>query len=271
MLFNYIKIAIRAFSRNLSHSIINVIGLTLAITCSLAIFLLVSDELSYDKFHERGNRIYRLVIYASDGSNSTPGVPLPLPLAFKTDFPGLERQILLDNFRNGKITIPQDGNQSGQPNAFIEDEGLVYIQDGFFQIFDWEWLSGDPAHALEKPNSVVLSKSYAQKYFGEDEYLGKSLTLNDSTNLIVTGIVEDRVFNTDFPFDVIISFSTVEKVKNMTNWGSVSSDHQFFVLLSDKQSLESVETRLPAFAVKHVKEEAEKIRFYLQPLEEMHF
>ena len=271
MLFNYIKIAIRAFRRNLSHSIINVIGLTLAITCSLAIFLLVSDELSYDKFHERGNRIYRLVIYASDGSNSTPGVPLPLPLAFKTDFPGLERQILLDNFRRGKITIPQDGNQSGQPKVFTEDEGLVYIQDGFFQIFDWEWLSGDPAHALEKPNSVVLSKSYAQKYFGEDEYLGKSLTLNDSTNLIVTGIVEDRVFNTDFPFDVIISFSTVEKVKNMTNWGSVSSDHQFFVLLSDKQSLESVETRLPAFAVKHVKEAAEKIRFYLQPLEEMHF
>ena len=135
MLYNYIKIAIRAFRRNLSHSIINVIGLTLAITCSLAIFLLVSDELSYDKFHKNGDRIYRLITASTDGSGSTTGVPLPLPLAFKTDFPDLERQILLDNLRSGKITIPQDGSQSGQPNVFTEDEGSGLYSGWLFSAF----------------------------------------------------------------------------------------------------------------------------------------
>jgi putative ABC transport system permease protein len=271
MLYNYIKIALRAFSRNLSHSIINVLGLTLGITCSIAIFLLVGDELSYDTYHEKGSRIYRLITTKTDGSGSTTGVPLPLPQAFNTDFPNLERQILLDHFRSGKITIPQEDSQSGQPNVFIEDEGLVYIQNGFFQLFDWQWLSGDAIHALDKPNSVVLSQSYAKKYFGEGEYLGKNLSLDDTTNLIVTGVVADRPFNTDFPFNVIISFSTVEKVKDMTNWGSVSSDHQFFILLSENQPLLTIDSRLPAFSVKYLDDDAKKIKYYLQPLEEMHF
>jgi putative ABC transport system permease protein len=271
MLYNYIKIAFRAFARNLSHSIINVLGLTLAITCSLAIFLLVSDELSYDTYHEQGNRVFRLVTTQTDGRGSTTGVPLPLPRAFKTDFPELERQILLDHFRHGKITVPQESGEFGQAKVIIENEGLVYIQDGFFQVFDWQWLAGDPEHALEKPNSVVLSKSYAIKYFGEDDYLGKSLSLNDTTDLLVTGIVADRPFNTDLPFDVIISFSTVENVKDMTNWGSVSSDHQFFILLDENQALSSIEMRLPIFAVKYLNEDANKIKYILQPLAEMHF
>jgi len=269
MIYNYLKIALRSFRKNLTHSLINVFGLTLAITCTLAISLIVRDELSFDNYHTNKNNIYRLIteeVVGNDGFG--PGVPLPLPLALKTDFPEFEKIVLLSHFRQGKISVTQ---QNSQPKVFIEDQGLVFMEDGFFQIFDWQWLHGDKITALKITNSVVLSKSYAEKFFGNDDVIGRELTLNDSKNLVVTGVVADRPFNSDFPFDVMISFSTIINDRDMTNWHSVASDNQCFVLLADQVSPALVESRLPAFALKYLKEDGEKINYSLQPLLDMHF
>ncbi len=268
MIYNYLKIAIRSFRKNLTYSLINVFGLTLAITCTLAISLIVRDELSYDNYHTKGDRIYRLITAEKDGSDYTTGVPLPLPLALKTDFPEFEQIVLLDHFRQGKISVPQENNQ---PKVFIEDQGLVFIEDGFFQLFDWNWLYGDKHTALRNTNSVVLSKSYAEKFFGTDDVIGKELTLNDSKDLLVTGVVADRPFNSDLPFDVMISFSTIKNERNMTNWGSVASDNQCFILLPKLMSPDIIESRFPDFAKKHLEEDAKKISYLLQPLRDMHF
>jgi len=269
MIFNYLKIALRSFRKNLSHSLINVIGLTLAITCSLAISLLVRDELSYDTFHQKGDRIYRLITQQTSGIGGfTTGVPMPLPLAIKTDFPEIEIVMQLDHFGGGRVTIPQEG---GQPKVFIEDEGMVYVEDGFFQIFDWAWLSGDQSTALSKPNAVVLSQSYAEKYFGSDDVLGRSLTLDESIDLVVTGVVKDRPFNTDFPFEVMISFSTTATRRDMTAWNSTSSDDQCFMMLPKGMLPELIENRFEDFAVKHIGEDASKKRYILQPLSDMHY
>lgn len=271
------KTSVRNLWKNKSHTLINVLGLSLGITCSVVLFLLIRFWLSFDTYHSNADRIYRLVRTATYQGNTdyTGGIPVPLPDALRTDFPDLEQVVFMSYFRQGLITIHAGSDEA---KNFQEEEGLVYIEPTYFKVFDRPLVQGNPDAALDDPNEVVLSESLVEKYFGkqwrEEAIVGQSITLNKATELKITGIAVDHPENTDLPFDMLISYATVkDAMLEDGGWGSIDSDNQVFMLLAEGQSPASVDERLPDFLTKYNENQMEgmEVILSLQPLQEVHF
>ncbi len=269
MLRNYFITAIRNLWRSKGSTFINLSGLTLGIASSLLLFLMIRFQSSFDNFHSKGERIYR-VVSSSDGNQGrdyTPGVPPVLPEAFKNDFPEAE-QVLFTSYRSGGlVTIPQ---KVGEPKKFEEKKGIVYTQPNYFQIFDRKVLSGDVSKGLDDPNEAIISKGAALKYFGKEDALGEILSF-EKKDFKVTAIVEDYPSNTDFPFDLFLSYVTIKKEKDEAGWGSIWSDEQCYFLLKKDASLSAMEKRMPDFLKKYHGDNRSKREYSFQPLSEIHF
>jgi hypothetical protein len=150
MIRNDVKAALRHILREKGSALLNIAGLTLGITCSLILFLLIKHLTSFDNYHAKRDRIYR-VVTESDGNNGkfyTSGVPPALPDAFREDFPEAE-EVTFTSYRAGAtVKIPQEGSA---PKKFKEEKGVVFAQPNFFKIFDRPLLSGDAATAHDEP------------------------------------------------------------------------------------------------------------------------
>lgn len=269
MLKNYLKTAFRNLWRQKGSTFINISGLTLGITSSLVLFLLVKHSMSFDTFHANRDRIYRVVTQSkgNDGLNFTAGVPAVLPDAFATDFPEAE-EVTFASYRSGSlITIPQT---NGELKKFDERSGVVFAQPSFFKIFDRKILIGDAEKGLDEPNEVILSRRSALKYFGKEDAIGEVLKFSDQ-EYKVTAIMEDYPDNTDFPFDVMLSYITI-KSSNERGWGSTWSDEQCYILLEKDASISQLEARIPAFVEKHLGNDNQNERTFLfQSLKDIHF
>ena len=183
MIKNYFKIAFRNLVRNQSNSVINVIGLAIGIACCLLILLWVSDELSYDKWNSKADRTYRL---ASDinfaGSHQQYAVsPSPLAPALVSDFPEVEASMRFRSY--GSYLVKRFDQNYKERRVILADSSL-------FKVFDLELIEGTE-DALKEPNTVVISESMAEKYFGEENALGENLTFDDRTDYEITGIIKD--------------------------------------------------------------------------------
>ncbi len=269
MVKNYFKPLLRSFKRKKAFTLINVGGLTLGITCSLIMFLIVKHELSYDNYHENGDRLYRITTTSTfDGNTSYRiGVPWPLPKAVKEDIVGLDDITFFKHSRFGRFTII---NSSGDERFFDENPGVVHAQPSFFQMFDWEWLEGDMASALAEPNTVVLDTENAEKFFPGESPLGKVIKFNNQVDLKVTGLVKQRPKTTDFPFEIFISMATIENNQDRTQWGSTASDDRCYVMLNSGVTPESINAQFPDFVTKHFGEKSTN-EIKIQSLSEVHF
>ncbi|MEQ9440434.1 MAG: ABC transporter permease [Cyclobacteriaceae bacterium] len=271
MLRNYWKTAIRTLWKHKSYTTINIVGLSMGITCSLLLFLLLRYWLSFDTFHEKGDRIYRIVRESKgpSGRDYSAGAPLPMAEAFRTDFPEVE-EVALVNGLDWAGTLLTVTDEQGQPQSFQEEEHIGYVEPALFKIIDRPFVSGNPATALDEPNEVVISEQYARKYFGDRNPVGQTITMNRKKDLVVTGVMKDYPANTDFPFDVFISQETQE---DEGSWGSTSSDDQVYLLLAEGQSPEEINARFPDFVTKHYGEQqpGEETMHYLQALSDLHF
>lgn len=269
MFRNYFITAVRNLWRSKGSTIINLSGLTLGIASSLVLFLMVRFQSSFDNFHSKKDRIYR-VVTSSDGNQGrdyTPGVPPALPEAFRNDFPEAE-EVLFTSYRDGGlVTIPQ---KDGEPKKYEEERGIVYTQPNYFNVFDRKVLSGDGAKALDDPNEAVISKKAALKYFGKEDALGEVLNF-EKRDFKVTAIVDDYPSNTDLPFDIILSFITIKKEKDEAGWNSIWSDEQCYFLLKKDASLEAMEKRMPSFIKKYHSQNSDNRNFTFQPLAEIHY
>ncbi|WP_020533941.1 ABC transporter permease [Flexithrix dorotheae] len=270
MLKNLLKIALRNILRNKSHTAINLAGLALGITACIIIFLLTSFLLSYNTHHENYDRIYRVLNESKKGGNPdyTPGVPLPLPAAMELEFPEIEEVNFISYKRSGKISIIEDGEEK-----LIEERGrMAYTLPNYFKVFTRKILYGNTENLLGEPNSIVLSKKSALKYFGKENAVGEILKLDKKYDLKVTGVMEDFPNNSDFPFDLLISFSTVRQDREMEEWGSVWSGDQCYILLPENYDPVNINNRFPQFVKKYYKDHQYKEEtHYLQPLSELHF
>ena len=245
MIRNYFTIALRNLLRNRSHAIINIFGLTLGITCSMVLFQLSRYYLSFDRYHEKGERIYR-VISTSDGAtrvDHSPGVPQPFPDAFRTDFSEVENTTFVSYRERGLVSVEVDG----QLQHFEEEEGIAYVDARFLKIFTRPLLRGNIDEALDEPGEAIVSERWAVKYFGEQNPLGKTLQLNKTKALVITGVAENPPENTNFPFDLMVAYTTVKEELLKKGWGSVSSNDQFYVLLHPGQHPDDIEANFPAF------------------------
>jgi putative ABC transport system permease protein len=273
MFKNYFITAYRSLWRNKSFTIINVLGLAVGISVCLLIFLLIQFELSFDQFHPKKDRIYRLLseFHTPDGVFPNSGVPFPTAPALKSDFPQLEKVARVFNNNGDQITINDGKSSTATDKKFKESSGVFYMDPEFFDIFSFKWIEGNPQKSLKDPNMVVLTKSTANKYFGDwKSAIGKTLMLNNKDLLKVSGIMEDAPSNTDFQIKMVISFSTSQFVKN-TDWVSTWSNASVFILAPPTFSPTAFNKQLVGFVKKYKPAEYQKDLIILQPINNLHY
>ncbi|MXW04239.1 MAG: ABC transporter permease, partial [Gemmatimonadetes bacterium] len=195
MLKSYITIAIRHWTRQKGYTAINVLGLAVGMVCAMLIFLYVRFELSYDRYHEKADRIYRVAV------NNDARTPPPVGPALQDDFPEILGYVRL---------LPTTGTWLMKHEEKIYYENRVYWADNaLFDIFTFPLIRGDSRTALEAPYSVVISEDTARKYFGEVDPMGKTINAdNGFMMLTVTGVMENTPENTHFQADFFISLSS---------------------------------------------------------------
>lgn len=202
MIKNYIKIAIRNLRRQFMYTFVNLAGLAVGMACCLLIVLYLNYEFSYDAYHEKGARIHRVVVDYKTADvmreqGYTQGILAPLLV---DAIPEVEAAVRLTS---------AGGVLSRNTLSFTESDLLV-ADAGIFSVFSFELLRGDPATVLVRPESIVLTESLAQKYFGDSDPVGQTLLYNNDRELTVTGIVKTPPAQSHFTFDGLISMSSIE-------------------------------------------------------------
>lgn len=201
MFKNYLKIAFRNLRRYKGYSFINIAGLALGMACFFLIVLYVKFELSYDRFHENRDRIYQVLNrYDREGRISWHGYsPAPLAPALKNDFPEILDAVRVNS--TGGIFTYKD-------KSFIE-RGLLLVDPSFFKVFTFPLLKGNPENAFPDKNSIVITEEMAGKYFGDEDPVGKTITLNRRFDFTITGVTENPPRNSDIRFDFLAPFVLV--------------------------------------------------------------
>lgn len=272
MFKNYLKIALRTLWRDKSYSIINIAGLSLGITCSILIFLLVQHHLSYDTYHAKADRTYRVVMDLKFGSLiQTPGVPYPFPKAFRQDFPEAEQVAASWGSYNTLVTLM---DKNGVKQKYQEEETVGYVEPEFFQIFDYQWLKGNPK-VLAEPDRAVITEKLAQKYFGKEDPMGKTLRVENEKDFVIAGVIGNIPANTDHRQELFLPYvarlSQMDK-KEQEHWGGVSSGHQAYVVVPKNTTQQQLQAQLAATQNKYYKGEDKKtMNFVAQPLSDVHF
>jgi len=270
MFKNYFKTTLRTLSKNKTYAVINISGLALGIVCALAIFLIIRLQSSFDTYHEDPQNIYRVVRTENEFGeiSHSPGLPYPLPEALRNDFPNIPNLTIVDsNFGPPVISIEKNGTTF----RFKEkDSSVAFVNPDYFKIFKYEWLQGDAETVLDKPNSGVISSVLAQKFFGDENPLGKRVIFNNRLEFQVTGVVKKIPQNTDLPFSMLIAYDHEQRGND--NWGSFSTGVQCYLKLSGNTSSQQTESQFPGFLSKYFdKEDAATHTLILQPLSEIHF
>ena len=272
MLKNIIRIAFRNLIRNKVHTLINITGLSIGITCAMVIFMILRFDLNFDSYHDDPERIYRLVVdsHTDKGVSRDPGIPYPLRLSFKEDFPEVEFLTMVDdNAINGLVTIEKDGEQV----KFQETtRNQAFVMPEYFDVFNYKFLIGDPKRVFENGNSVVLSKGLAEKYFGDHlSAVGQTVNLENIIDLNVTGIVEDTPMNTDLRFDMLISFDTGGSERIWDEWGASSTSVQCYVKLHPEVDHEQFGQKITNYIKEHKDaDDPTNDELRLQPLADLH-
>ena len=274
MLKNYWITALRSLQRNKSYTLINFLGLTVGMAACLLLFLLVRYETSFDTFHTKKDRIYRVISVnrGPEGENRMSGVPYPLAGALKSGYPQLE-QVAPSYLDWGAQLVIQRG-EGQAPKVFKEN--VLYARGAFFKIFDFGGLDGDPKVLLDAPYTAMLTKSTAEKYFGDwKSAIGKTLTIHDHVLVKVAGILQDPPANTDLPFKVVIAHSTLEAA-NITSsgpndWMTVNGGTNCYVLLKPGSLVPAVEKSIDKLVRTHRPSEYSKNGAGLQALGDMHY
>jgi putative ABC transport system permease protein len=277
MLKNYITIALRNITRQKVYSFINVSGLAIGIAACILILLFVKDELSFDQYHEKSERIYRVSRewMNKDGETSLHlgHVAPPFGPLLENDFSGMIEYAV--RFQSGYSPLVKANGKD------IQEERFFFGDQNIFKVFSWKVLDGDPETALLEPNAVVLTKTTAEKYFGSENVVGKQITYNNfglSIEMKVTGVMEDVPLNSHFKFDFLGSFKTIENVFGADNlarsWGS--NNYATYLLLGEGTAPEQLTAEFPGFLNNHMgplddgRNRSDVNRLHLWPLASIH-
>ncbi|WP_405384458.1 ABC transporter permease [Maribacter sp. LLG6340-A2] len=252
MFKNYLKIAWRNLTKNKGYSIINIGGLAIGMACFLMILMFINNELSYDKYHTKGDQIYRVVHHmgSSDVKDKWIWGNAPIGAALKEDFSEVIEKVQF----SGRSDVLLEYNS----NSFQESD-CFYVDASVFNVFTWPLLSGNPKTALEAPYSVVLTERTAKKYFGDEDPMGKVMEgvggrANDG-QYTVTGVMKDVPKNSHFNFDVLLSMSSFYQTRPniFESWGYV--DFYTYFLVNENFNVEDFQSKMPVFLDKHQSEE----------------
>lgn len=280
MIKNYFKIALRNLTRHKGYTAINITGLAVGMAACLLLFLVIRYELGYDKFQPNYNKIYHVVTQDKydGGVTYNSGVPVPALEALRVTFPNVQFAGI-SSIYGSQVTVEEAGKENTANKKFIEPTGMFFCEPQFFQLFSYKWLAGNAA-VLKEPNTVVLAKKMAEKYFGNwKDANGKFIMLDNAIILKVAGIMDDVKEHTDFPLGVVISYATLNKNGApynyyADNWNTTSSNFQVFALLHDKQAVAGINKQLLSFCKEHYQQRgpgSSVKTHFMEPLSNLHF
>src|SRR5687768_2966924 len=283
MFENYFKTAFRSLVRNKTYSIINIAGLAVGIAVCMMIFIIIQFQTSFDNFHSKKDRTYRVLTeyHHADAATIAYGkdVPFPMPTGLKTAFPEIEQVAPIFASQNDQLLIPD--NNGTTVKKFKEQRGVFFTEPSFFKMFDFPLLAGSYA-SLKDPNNVLLTKEIAEKYFGDwRTAIGKTIKLeaggyifeHGTEVLKVTGILATIPANTDFQLKLVVAFGTGftgSYLAESTDWDETVADFGCYILLPPNVSVDNFNQQLGAYARK-VKSSGNKDSHIIQPLSAVHY
>lgn len=245
MFKNYLVIAFRNLWRNKAYSLINIFGLAIGLASTILLLLYIIHELSYDSYHQKKDRIYR-VHYISEKSGifsssaiTTAGIGHELI----KEMPEIETMMRFSSPRNGYFSFDEK-------NFHINN--ITYVDSSFFSVFDYDLIEGNPKLVLQEPFTVVLSESTAEKIFGNEDPIGKVISFNAEEPLVVTGIIIDFPSNSHMQFNAMISFVSLYHKKNMYLDFNGGHNYYTYLLLKNEGSVKQLENRFPDFLEKNI-------------------
>ncbi len=260
MFQNYMKVTLRTIRRHKGFSFINIVGLAVGMACVVIILLWVQYELSFDKHHEKAERIFRVASESHTNPSPTKMVvtPPPMALALVQEFPEIEASARLS--RGGRNKLFSFGNK-------YFHESFYAVDPSFFEIFTFEFVEGNAGAALDDPYSIVLSEDQARKFFGSQNSIGQIIQFDEKTDFTVTGIIKSIPSHSHLARDIFIPFETWGKLNEepLHHWRYWS--FYTYILSRPNVNIEEIETKFPAFAEKHG---IPKQKLFLQPLLSIH-
>jgi putative ABC transport system permease protein len=261
MFKNYLKTTFRNTTRHKGYSFINLAGLAIGIACTLLILLWVKDELSYDRFHENGKDIYRIMSYGTKYMiEGVDGTPAPLAPAVKEEVPGIVNYARFSDIP--KLVFKY------ADKVFYETRGLI-ADPSIFEIFTFPFIQGDPKTALSEPLDIVITETMAKKYFGTENPMGKTMEVEGSL-AAVKGVIRDIPHNSHIQFDFLSSYEFIEEVTNYgTSWGSFN--FVTYLQLEANRDIHEIGKNITAVAAKNnCPQVKDGVEFRLQPLSAIH-
>jgi len=261
------KLAWRNLMKDKLFSLINILGLSIGIAVCMMIFLFISNEFSVDRFHKNGDRIYRVTRgFTNNGKASTVSyLSWPYAPALLNDFKGEIVKAVRVN--------PNDDLIKANNKSFHEMR-VLDVDSGFFSLFSFPLLRGNAATALKDPNDVVLTETTAKKYFATiDDAMGKTILMDKTLPLKITGIAKDVPSNSHLTFDVVMPLQTPKNTPTTSQW--ISNGLYTYVLLDKNASAQNIQRRLPQFINKYMADAAIKYGYKptlsLVPLKDVYF
>ncbi|HZX72861.1 MAG TPA: ABC transporter permease, partial [Cyclobacteriaceae bacterium] len=270
MLKNYLKIAWTNIRKNVAFSFINIFGLALGISLCLVLITIIKDELTFDTFHPNADRIYRInteAIRKDGGTEQYASAPFPLGAAVKANYPYVAEVTQLSDRMRHRVTYE---------NKQLQLDGF-FTGPEFFKVFGFELLLGDKQSALKDPKDILLTEKAAEKFFGNENPIGKVLTLNDIGDFTVAGVIKNPPAKTHLEFDMLVSNAGLPAFEQQDKTFLVTTDWQnyyanyIYVLLTDKHQAPALEKELVSIShtqYDHITLESRDkgYHFFLQPL-----
>jgi len=270
MLKNHLKIAYRNFVRQKLFSFINIASLTIGLACGILILFFIRYELSYDKYHDEAQHVYRAVREHQGEPTWYNSSEHPLAASLKEDFPDVLKATRVK--KNDEVGVVEYNSK-----CFYE-EGIYFADQDFLEIFTFPLLSGDMSTALEEPFSVLITQEMAEKYFGDEEPVGKVIQINEwysrkKQNYEIKGILKNIPENSHFTFDFIVSYNSLYSLKrggrdSVETWSYF--EPKTYIKLASFANLKDLEGKFPAFLKKYKGEKSASERIHLQSLTDIH-
>lgn len=257
MLLNYLKVTWRNIRKHKSFSLINILGLAASMSICLLIILFIVDQKSYDQFNKKKDRIYRITSNFNNSNFATS--PASLAGYLNRNYPSVKKAIHIRDSFSGEVKYDDDT---------FNIQGL-YTEPGFFDLFDFKLLKGDPHTALTDPGSIILTRQTAQKMFGDSNPMGKVITELGNRDFTVTGII-DKSVKTHLQFGALVSYSTLqsnpEKMKLLDNWKESIYNSYTYLLLKKDASIDQLKKKLPQIiATKYQNQDKKSVLKSFQP------
>ncbi len=238
---NYLKTAWRKARREKAYALINLAGLAVGLACGILTMLYVRHELSYDRYHARAGRIHRLVTGVRGGAyEAIAKVPGPWGLAARQEIPEIEQaaRFVLMN----EILVGRGAKRSYERNGMFADPTV-------FEVFSYGLLRGDPATALARPKTMVVTESFGRRFFGDEDPLGASLTFDTKTDYLITGVMRDVPVESHFRFDFLVSLETfANPMRDSWEW----NQYYTYLLLKEEASPAALPAKIEALLGRHM-------------------